>query len=65
MGYTITIDAGTTNTRNYLWTESRTLAASAGAEVGVHQTAMDGDHSKLKQTVRDCLARLLSREGIG
>lgn len=65
MGYTITIDAGTTNTRTYLWTESRTLAASAGAEVGVHQTAMDGDNSKLKQTVKDCLARLLFQAGIG
>lgn len=65
MGYTITIDAGTTNTRTYLWDENRTLAASAGAEVGVHQTAMDGSNSKLKQTVKDCLARLLCQGNIG
>lgn len=63
--YIITIDGGTTNTRAWLWDENRTLAASARAEVGVHQTAMDGNNRKLKQAVKDCLESLLRQGGIG
>ena len=55
MKYTITIDAGTTNTRAYLWDGSRRLIARAGAEVGVHDTAAAGNNSKLKSAVRGCL----------
>ena len=63
--YTITIDAGTTNTRAYLWAEGPRLAASARAETGVHQTAMDGNNRRLKQAVRGCLEELLRQGGIG
>lgn len=65
MKYTITIDGGTTNTRAYLWDEGRTLVSSAGAEVGVHHTAMEGSNARLKQAVRGCLEGLLRQGGIG
>lgn len=63
--YTITIDAGTTNTRAYLWNEERRLIASAREEVGVHRTAIDGNNEKLKQAVRSCLEALLRQGGVG
>ena len=65
MKYTVTIDAGSTNTRAYLWDEGCRLAAAAGAEVGVHVTAAEGSNARLKQAVRRCLEELLEKEGIG
>lgn len=65
MGYIITIDAGTTNTRAFLWDENRRLAASAKSGVGVHITAIEGNNQKLKSAVRECLEALLSQAGIG
>lgn len=65
MKYTITIDAGSTNTRAYLWDENRRLTASARREVGVHVTAEEGNDSKLTQAVHDCLEELLALGGIG
>lgn len=65
MKYAITIDAGSTNTRAYLWDENRRLTASASREVGVHVTAEEGGNSKLKQAVRDCIEELRSLGGIG
>lgn len=65
MKYTITIDAGTTNTRAYLWDGSRRLIARSGAEVGVHDTAAAGNNSKLKSAVRGCLEELLRLGEIG
>ena len=64
MKYTITIDAGSTNTRAYLWQEGRLLAAS-GAEVGVSITAAEGNNSKLVLAVRRCLEELLEKGNIG
>ncbi len=63
--YAITIDAGTTNTRAYLWNERRSLVASARAEIGVHQTAIDGSDAKLKKAEKDCLEALLRQGGVG
>lgn len=65
MKYTITIDTGTTNTRAFLWDESRSMAASAKAEVGVHNTAIEGSTATLKQAVRGCIESLLKQAGIG
>lgn len=65
MKYTITIDAGSTNTRAYLWDESRRLIAAARREVGVQVTAQEGSNSILKGAVRDCLEDLLQNAGIG
>ena len=64
MKYTVTIDAGSTNTRAYLWQDSRLLAAS-GVEVGVSVTAAEGNNSKLVLAVRRCLEELLEKENIG
>lgn len=63
--YAITIDAGTTNTRAYLWDERRKLIASAREETGVHQTAIDGTNARLKQAVKNCLEALLRQAGLG
>lgn len=59
MKYYITIDTGTSNTRTYLWDDTRKLVASAKAEVGVHVTAMDGNNARLKAAIRNCLEKLL------
>ena len=64
MKYTITIDAGTTNTRAYLWDGSRRLIARAGAAVGVPDTAAAGNNSKAKSAVRGCLEELLGLEDV-
>lgn len=63
--YVITIDTGTTNTRTFLWDEDRNMLASAKAEVGVHDTAIDGNNSRLKKAVHDCIEDLLKQKSIG
>jgi len=63
--YMITVDTGTTNTRTFLWDENRSLVASAGAEIGVRNCAIDGNNSRLKAAIRDCLNALLRQGGIG
>ena len=55
----VTIDAGTTNTRAFLWGEGRRLLAAERRAVGVRDTAADGDNRRLKAAVRDCLEALL------
>lgn len=65
MNYVITIDTGTTNTRTFLWDENRNLAATAKAEVGVHDTAIEGNNQKLKAAIHSCLEQLLQQAGIG
>ena len=63
-GYTITIDAGTTNTRAFLWDGGDHLLAAQKRPVGVRATAEDGDDHRLRQAVRDCLAALLAETGL-
>lgn len=50
--YTITIDGGTTNTRCILWNSSRQRIDEQKREVGVRNTAIDGNNSKLKNAVK-------------
>ena len=57
--YTITIDGGTTNTRCILWNSSRQRIDEQKREVGVRNTAIDGNNSKLKNAVKECLEQLL------
>ena len=59
MGYIITLDTGTTNTRAILWDENRNIISVRKAAVGVRNTAIDGNNSRLKQAVRQCLEELL------
>ena len=63
--YVFTVDTGTTNTRVILWDENREVVGIAKREVGVRNTAIDGDNHALKAAVRDCLETLLGQAGIG
>lgn len=62
--YIITIDAGTTNTRIFLWDNNRNLIASSKEEVGVRNTAIDGNNQRLKLAVKSCLDSILEQSGI-
>ena len=62
--YLITIDAGTTNTRAFLWTADRHLVGAEKRKVGVRNTAIDGSNDKLRTAVRECLDSLLSNAGL-
>ena len=62
--YIITIDTGTTNTRCILWNEKRENIATESSKVGVRNTAIDGNNSRLKEAVRTCLNALIQRNNI-
>ena len=47
--YTITIDGGTTNTRCILWNSSRQRIDEQKREVGVRNTAIDGNKFQIKK----------------
>ena len=64
-GYVITIDGGTTNTRCILWDMERRKIAEEKRQVGVRNTAIDGNNRRLKEAVRDCLEGLLGTGRIG
>ncbi len=63
-GYVFTVDTGTTNTRVCLFDKNRQIIGTAKREVGVRNTAIDGNNQKLKAAVRDCLETLLSQAEI-
>ena len=63
--YLITVDAGTTNTRAILMDKSGECRDVAQSEVGVRNTAIDGNNSRLKAAVKDCMDRLLVGNGLG
>ena len=52
--YIITIDGGTTNTRCILWDNRRNRVGEERREVGVRNTAIDGNNERLKQAVKEC-----------
>ena len=58
--YVITIDTGTTNTRCILWNEAQEPVAVEKREVGVRNTAVDGNNERLKAAVRACLEGILA-----
>ncbi|HEV7814212.1 MAG TPA: 2-dehydro-3-deoxygalactonokinase [Janthinobacterium sp.] len=60
----VTIDAGTTNTRTSLWSDGR-LVSKAQAEVGVRDTAINGNNNALKQAVSETIAAALAQGGVG
>lgn len=62
--YTITIDGGTTNTRCILWDSKRNRVAEEKREIGVRNTAIDGNNQRLKQAVKECLEELLQKTGV-
>ena len=59
----ITIDAGTTNTRAFLWGPERRLLGAQKRETGVRDAAADGHNARLRAAVRDCLEALLREAG--
>lgn len=59
----VTIDAGTTNTRSSLWQHGKLIAQSQ-VEVGVRDTAINGNNNALKQAVRDTIQGALAKAGV-
>ena len=64
MGYVITLDTGTTNTRATLLRHSGEVVAQVSTAVGVRDTAITGSNKKLTLAVRDALSKLVEDEGI-
>ncbi len=62
--YIITIDGGTTNTRCILWNNKREKVDEGKRNVGVRNTAIDGNNGKLKAAVKEILEELLSNNGL-
>lgn len=58
MLYIITLDTGTTNTRVTLW-ENQEVIDKVSREVGVRNTAIDGNNSKLKNAVKEAIFEIL------
>ena len=57
----LVVDGGTTNLRvTAVDAGSHEPLSKAGAEGGVKHTAIDGDNHRLKEMLRDCIARVLS-----
>lgn len=56
-----TVDTGTTNTRVILWDDKRNALGTEKREVGVRNTAIDGNNSRLKEAVKSCLDTLLEK----
>ena len=59
----LTVDTGTTNTRVKVWRDDR-VVAGAFAAVGVRDTAVTGNRTKLQQGVREALAAACAEAGI-
>lgn len=62
--YVFTVDTGTTNTRVILWDENRNALGMEKREVGVRNTAIDGNNGRLKAAVKSCLDTLLEARGL-
>lgn len=62
--YLITIDGGTTNTRAVLWNQDNVMITTANAQIGVRNTAIDGNNNRLKDTVQKLIQTLLTKTGI-
>lgn len=64
MGYIVTIDSGTSNTRMYLWEEQGACLHSFRTAVGVRNSAMDGHNHVLQDAVREGLNNLLAERSV-
>jgi 2-dehydro-3-deoxygalactonokinase len=60
----LTLDSGTTNTRAVLWDAAAKIVDIEKVEVGVRNTAIDGNNSRLKTGVNACMEKLLRRNGL-
>lgn len=59
----LVVDCGTTNLRVTLLDENRQRLDAARAEGGVRHTAIDGNNSRLRAMLRECICTVLSRNG--
>lgn len=64
MAYSMTIDAGTSNTRVFLWTQDGILAGRAKRNIGVRNTAMDGNNRQLKTAIKECMEEVVANVSI-
>ena len=60
---TITIDTGTTNTRVTLWKNKKAIYKSS-REVGVRDTAVDGNNLRLKASIKDGIEEVLLKNNL-
>lgn len=58
-----TIDGGTTNSRVYIWQDSR-IISQATRHIGVRNTAIDNSNQKLMQAIHDALLEALNAVNI-
>ena len=61
--YIATIDSGTTNTRTRIWLKGA-VVGEACAEIGVRNTAIDGNNSKLTMAIANTLQKAIVCAGI-
>jgi 2-dehydro-3-deoxygalactonokinase len=61
--YCITIDTGTTNSRITLW-ENEKAVDKVSREIGVRNTAIDGNNSRLKNAVKECIDEILDKNNL-
>lgn len=61
--YIITLDTGTTNTRVTLW-KNEEVVDKVSCEVGVRNTAIDGNNSELKCAIREAINEILYKNGV-
>ena len=64
MAFYILIDTGTTNTRVSLLDENWQCVEQTGEAVGVRNTAMDGNPSKLYAAIHDCISRVMAAQNL-
>ncbi|MFT5875411.1 MAG: 2-dehydro-3-deoxygalactonokinase [Clostridium sp.] len=60
MLYVITLDTGTTNTRVTLW-KNKELVDKVSREVGVRDTAIDGNNVRLKSNIKEAIDEILKK----
>lgn len=58
--YVITLDTGTTNTRVTLW-NNKEVVDKVFRDVGVRNTAIDGNNAKLKKAIKEAIDEILKR----
>lgn len=61
--YNITLDTGTTNTRVTLW-KNQEVIDKVSREIGVRNTAIDGNNFKLKNAVKEAISEILDNNNL-
>lgn len=61
--YVITLDTGTTNSRVTLW-KSEDVLDKVSREVGVRDTAIDGNNTRLKSAIKEAIDEILKKNNL-